>query len=82
MLSIILITDYIISLTNFYGIIEKEKVAEIYNMQNADKITLSEIEKIMVNKQTRLKEDFVYVEEGKKYIVHTLLKLTGTGLYS
>lgn len=32
------ITDYIIALTNIYGLVHKDKVVEIYNMQNEDKI--------------------------------------------
>ena len=32
------ITDYIISLTHLYGLVHKDKVIEIYNMQNEEKI--------------------------------------------
>ena len=31
--------DYIISLTNLYGIVYKDKVVEIYNMQNEEEIS-------------------------------------------
>lgn len=41
-----LIIDYIVALTNIYGIVPKDKVVEIYNMQNDDKITIEELENL------------------------------------
>lgn len=35
------IRKYIIALTNLYGIVPIDKVAEIYNMQNEDQISFS-----------------------------------------
>lgn len=32
------LTDYVISLTHLYGLVHKDKVVEIYNMQNEDQI--------------------------------------------
>ena len=32
------LTDYIISLTHLYGLVHKDKVVGIYNMQNEDQI--------------------------------------------
>jgi len=66
------ITDYIISLTHLYGLVYKDKVVEIYNMQNED-----EIEKIDT---VRLKADNTsidfselnnnFVEVFNDYFVH------------
>src|SRR5699024_10590309 len=67
-----LITDYIISLCRLYGIVDKEKVVEIYNMQNEEKTTLRQIEYIMENEQAMLEKHFVYVE-GNYFIHETIL---------
>ncbi|ACB86124.1 hypothetical protein [Natranaerobius thermophilus] len=42
-----LVLDYIISLTNLYGLVHKDKVIEIYNMQNNDQINTEIIDSIM-----------------------------------
>lgn len=59
-----LITDYIISLSSLYGLVHKEKVAEIYNMKNEEEITLTQIERIMENEQAMLEKHFVYEIES------------------
>jgi preprotein translocase subunit SecA len=51
------ITDYIISLTHLYGLVHKDKVVEIYNMQNEDKI-----EKIDT---VRLKADNISIDSAE-----------------
>ena len=38
------IRKYIIALTNLYGIVPIDKVAEIYNMQNEDQISFDDVE--------------------------------------
>jgi hypothetical protein len=38
------IKEYIIALTNLYGIVPIDKVAEIYNMQNEDQISFDDVE--------------------------------------
>ena len=40
----ILLEEYIIALTNLYGIVSKEKVVEIYNTQNEDKIGMEQVD--------------------------------------
>lgn len=67
-----LTTDYIISLCRLYGIVDKEKVVEIYNMQNEDEITLTQIELVMENEQSLLKKHFIHVE-GNYFIHETIL---------
>lgn len=37
------IIDYIVALTNLYGIVTIDKVVEIYNMQNKDEITIKQL---------------------------------------
>lgn len=39
-----LIRDYISALKNLYGIVSKEKVVEIYNLQNKEKITIDNLD--------------------------------------
>lgn len=57
------IIDYIISLTNLYGLIHKDKVVEIYNMQNDEQISkIGDIETAELNK------NFVY--DHWDYFVH------------
>jgi len=53
------ITDYIISLTHLYGLVHKDKVVEIYNMQNEDKI-----EKIDT---VRLRADSISIDFAELY---------------
>jgi uncharacterized protein YchJ len=57
------IIDYIISLTNLYGLIHKDKVVEIYNMQNEEQISdIGNVDIAEINK------NFVYDHED--YFVH------------
>jgi len=58
--------DYIISLTNLYGLVHKDKVVEIYNMQNKEQI--SEIGDIEI---AELNKNFVYDHED--YFVHEII---------
>lgn len=75
-----LTTDYIISLCRLYGIVDKEKVAEIYNMQNEDEITLTDIELIMENEQVMLEKHHVYVV-GNYFIHETIIMFDEFDLY-
>ena len=60
--------DYIVALTNLYGIVHKEKVSEIYNMQNKEQIEISEIEEIMRRNEEVLRKQFIYIDGD--YFVH------------
>src|SRR5690625_914287 len=60
--------DYIVALTNLYGIVHKEKVSEIYNMQNKEQIEISEIEEIMRRNEEVLSKQFTYIYGD--YFVH------------
>jgi len=53
-----LITRYIIALTNLYGILHKDKVIEIYNLQNSDTIS-----NITINKKTVVIDDIIIKED-------------------
>jgi len=79
-LSMNFISDYIISLTRLYGIIQKEKVAEIYNMQNEDKITLIQIERMMENEQAMLEKHHVHID-GNYFIHETIMVFDEFDLY-
>lgn len=66
-----LVFDYIVSLTNLYGLVHKEKVAEIYNMQNEAKVDNEAIESIMLNNQRELEGHFVYIDGA--YFIHEVI---------
>src|SRR5699024_12810466 len=80
LLSMTVISDYIISLTRLYGIIQKEKVAEIYNMENEDKITLIQIERMMENEQALLEKHHVHID-GNYFIHETIMVFDEFDLY-
>src|SRR5665648_1207353 len=44
-----LLKDYVVALTNHYGIVNKAKVVEIYNMQNEVKITERDLLTVPMN---------------------------------
>lgn len=67
-MSVNILFDYIVALTNLYGVVDKEKVIEIYNMQNEDKMDVSDVESVLVKIDIALCEHFVYVEGD--YFVH------------
>lgn len=59
-----LLTNYIVACTNLYGLVPIEKVVEIYNEQNEEKISLVEMQHVLQSEQVKqqLEEHFVYVE--------------------
>ena len=62
-----LIINYAISLAHLYGIFHKEKVLEIYNSQNDDKIDRQAIRNVMKEAPKELKDNFVEIH--KDYFV-------------
>lgn len=63
-----ILLDYVISLTNLYGLVHKEKVAEVYNLQNKEKINVNVIEMVMHSFSEDLQKNFV--EINGDYFVH------------
>lgn len=59
--------QYIIALTNLYGMVQKDLVVEIYNSQNDTKINKSDIELVINNSPKELEGEFVYIH--KDYFV-------------
>jgi hypothetical protein len=55
------LTKYIIALTNLYGILHKDKLIEIYNSQNDEKITMEDVEPYFQNPPQILKDNFTEV---------------------
>lgn len=55
--------QYIIALTNLYGMVQKELVVEIYNSQNDKKISKSDVELAINNSIKELEDEFVYIHE-------------------
>lgn len=60
--------EYIIALTNLYGMVHKDKVVEIYNSQNEDQISTSNVEVYLSNQPYELKDIFIYPYQD--YFVH------------
>ncbi|MFD1608255.1 YecA family protein [Oceanobacillus luteolus] len=57
-----LLFDYVVALTNLYGVVDKEKVIEIYNMQNNPKKNVSDVEALMRNNEDELRKNYVEIE--------------------
>lgn len=56
---------YIVSLTHLYGRVTKEKVIEVYNLQNQTPIRIDEVEKYLTDPPSLLEEVLVYVKFGE-----------------
>ncbi|PIC99739.1 hypothetical protein [Sporosarcina sp. P29] len=58
---------YIVACTNLYGIVPIEKVVEIYNDQNEEKVSLDEIESYLQSTRVKekLEESFVYIQSNE-----------------
>ncbi|PTQ85979.1 SEC-C motif-containing protein [Trichococcus patagoniensis] len=62
------LTDYIIALTNLYGMIQKDILVEIYNTQNEEPISIGEVEAYLENPPAELKKGHTYPHQD--YFVH------------
>lgn len=60
-----LLEKYIVALVNLYGRVTKEKVLEIYNLQNDNQIDLSEVKKYIDNPPTFFENYFVEIAFGE-----------------
>jgi len=56
-----LILDYIMSLTHLYGLVHRDKVVEVYNMQNDDKISEANMSVILKEGSEELVENFIEI---------------------
>ena len=63
------IIEYIISLTHLYGLVHKNKVIEIYNQQNKEKVELDCIEAIIKEKRQYLLSN-EYITIHNNYFVY------------
>lgn len=62
------LTDYIVALTNLYGMIQKDLLVEIYNTQNENPISVEEVEAYLKNPPAELERGYTYPH--KDYFVH------------
>ena len=62
------VENYIIALSNLYGMVQKNKVYEIYNNQNEERIKLSDVDGLLKKPSKKLKSGFVRTQED--YFVH------------
>ncbi|HHY71890.1 MAG TPA: hypothetical protein GX497_01395 [Bacillus bacterium] len=60
--------EYIIALVNLYGMVHKDTVVEIYNKQNEEQISVSEVESLLADTPKELEDAFVHTQ--KDYFVH------------
>ncbi|MCR3921394.1 MAG: SEC-C metal-binding domain-containing protein [Firmicutes bacterium] len=68
-----LIIDYAISLTHLYGLVHKDKVAEIYNLQNKNRIDGNNVNSILEEAPKELSANFVEIC-GDYYVTETILE--------
>ena len=68
-----MIVDYIISLTNLYGLVHRDKVVEIYNMQNEDKIDETIIAAVLKEDKKELSNNFVEIH-GDYFVAETIIE--------
>lgn len=65
--------QYIIALTNLYGMVHKDKVVEIYNSQNENQVKLKEVEAFLTHLPEELEDAFIMIH--KDYFVHEAIML-------
>lgn len=63
-----LLIEYTIALTNLYGLVHKDLLKDIYNSQNDDQASNSNIEELLINPPKKLENAFIY--PYKEYFVH------------
>jgi len=66
------LTKYVVALTNLYGIVDKDKIVEIYNSQNEEQISTEDVEKFTI-KPLKDVIAFEYVCVHKGYFVHEMI---------
>jgi preprotein translocase subunit SecA len=62
------LTQYIIALSNLYGMVHKNKVLAIYNSQNEEQVNLTDIEEFLIRPSEDLEDAFIYPHLN--YFVH------------
>lgn len=62
------LTQYIIALSNLYGMVHRDKILEIYNSQNEDQVIIADIEELLSSPSAELKDAFIYPHQD--YFVH------------
>ena len=65
------LTQYIIALSNLYGMVHKDKVVEIYNNQNKDQIILAQVE-MLIKIPSEALEDY-FIEVYNDHFVHEVI---------
>lgn len=56
------LTQYIIALSNLYGLVSTQQVLDIYNSQNEKKVTISELGDELDAISEQLEENFIFIE--------------------
>lgn len=68
-----IVMDYIVSLTNLYGLVHKDKVIEIYNIQNGEKISIEPINGIIEVNAEELRDNFVEIN-GDYFVAEAIME--------
>ena len=66
------LTKYVIALSYLYGMVHKDKVAEIYNSQNEDKISLADIEALLNTPPEDLSDAFILTQKDY-FVMETII---------
>lgn len=65
--------QYIIALTNLYGMVDKDKLVEVYNSQNENQVKLKEVEALLLDLPEELDHAFIMIH--KDFFVHEAIML-------
>lgn len=66
-----LLTNYIIALTHFYGVVTPEIVTAIYNQQNEQQVVEADVREYLYNPPKELAENYVF-QEGNLFVQDSL----------
>ncbi|GEK89136.1 SEC-C motif-containing protein [Alkalibacterium putridalgicola] len=71
-----LLSQYIVASAHLYGVVPKEVVADIYNDQNEEQVTLEDVETNFLENRQAIEKAFVYLED--EHFAHdTILTFDG-----
>ncbi|MBC9785343.1 SEC-C domain-containing protein [Heliobacterium chlorum] len=69
-----LLLDYVISLTHLYGLVPKDKVIDIYNLQNDDKVDIEMMNDVVHQANQELTDNFVKIH-GNYFVAEAIMKV-------
>ena len=68
--------QYVLALSNLYGLVHKEHVKDIYNQQNKHTVELNEIDQLLFHPPIELEQNYVY-PEGDYFVTEAVAVVVG-----